>query len=254
MVWPPKDIERHILRVLCIALVLMLLTQSNAEQVDHITLDYYPPGSLRYEYGGPQGAVVKGIQKYLIDIWEDSYYDQYENGMIDYFELQDRLKHIYFEIEDHRNGGKWWERRWWESFVESSGGAPRDPFTVKVGRTMILIDTDVFRISSDFKFKIRELEGTIDYMSDKIIDIGECKDFSGYGWKFKIAPKIKFGFSTSESGIGSLLKSIGIDVILTKYKCRKKWIKFTARAKYDFRENDAQFEICLDFPMWYNPG
>lgn len=222
---------------------ILLFTAPCQAEYKEIGFAKYPPGSLRIRYGGPYKTVVEYTRSYLRDVWGDFFYQRWNYGLIDYDEYQDSVTRIDNEMTDMDNGGRWWERRWYESFEEKNGGAPTPTYHY-IGTTILLADLCIFTLSNDLSFKIKKIERTIDTQNT-------CNGyFSGEGFKFVIAPDISFGIPLHFDSISEFIRSVSINLIIREISnfITRVDLKFSIRYRLEY--DDTLFMLGIKLPMW----
>jgi len=234
------------LRVLIFLIALIFPLPACADFASHVTFQKHPPGSVRIKYGGVRSPIYNGAHKYLKDLWEDNYLERYEYGQIDYFELNKNLQTINDEMQDNKNGGKWWERKWRCSLNAKLGGAPKYPIVTHIGQTTIILNTPIFSLSNSFKFEFKEFKATIDCKADDPFGFGANYNFSGYGWEFKISPKIKFGLSKTIRNLGNFIRKASFWLTTTYFIKHIPVIKFRLGAIYNLRKNEMQLVFLIE--------
>jgi len=231
------------MRWLILTFILFLPSTAHGDFLDQVKIAYYPPGSLRTIYGGPHKAINDYAQKYLRDVWEDEYRIRYDYGLIDHEAYQCGITRVANAINDSRNGGRWWNRRWFEHREEEDGGAPHQ-HTRHIGSTYLLADLWLCRLYNDFSCKNKQFEGLIDVHS-----YGD-KEFSGSGWKFILSPDVIFKTTYYVNNLFDLLRSVSIMLHIyeiDKFRNRLGF-EFGIRHYFDYNGTMAYFSIGL--MMW----
>lgn len=236
------------MRWLLVAIVLLLLSSPvYADILDHISLNYYPPGSIRVKYGGPYAAVKNGVTNYIRDVWEDQQYLYYESGTISLAAYHRSIQRIDDSIRDYEAGGRWWDRRWFESLPEKRGGAPTEPMLREIGHTYVIFDSWMCYITNEGTLKLKGIEATID-----LAPLGDSKRFSGNGWRIQILPDVTFGATDMFSHFSDFLRTISVVLTVSDLYEFSPRINFEIEARYDFREEEASICFEIEFPLWYD--
>lgn len=176
-----------------------------------VTFNIQCPATIKINYSGLYGLVVEETREYLRDLYTDYNILLYKEEVIDFNEVRNRAA----RLNDEMMVFKWWERRWYcNSSVK----------TFTLGPTDDIINNGLFRLTSSFRFKLREFEYVMS---------GERSggNFRTWGTKARISPYMSLNISgINRAGVNISLflyrfnRSVAVLQFGGGYRVRYKWI------------------------------
>lgn len=121
--------------------------------IDQITMTRVPEGSLRVEYRGIHKPIVRHARRRYRKLWRESFDDR-----LDYMTPAQiaRTYEIMGFARADVDGGRWWDREWFDSLPEDQGGAPKTPYVHYVGND-VEFKFGPLVVSNSLKFKMKTL-------------------------------------------------------------------------------------------------
>lgn len=235
--------------ILLILLFILLTSIAEAQDfTDQVTLTRTISGSHIVQYGGLHELASREMSRYLVNEWDEWSDKLYTSGQINTFGHLRRWRWLREELDDIRNGGKWWVRKnWWDNLEPSNGGAPKRAIVTNIGRTHKIINTPIFFLTNSGRFRWKQFRATVD-LKNKNFSLGDKKNWSGVGWKLGFRPRIRFT-STGRSVI-DLIRMVGCDVVLSHWVRGRNIIDLWISTRYQSQDSEVVVEAQMSFVQW----
>jgi hypothetical protein len=129
------------------------LPTRRGELLDSAALHAKIPGTLRLRYRGFHGFVLKHLTRRFRKEWSKSIRAEAASASsYDTVQVRRRLNvQRSNAIQDHKAGGRWWERRWFHSFAEEKGGVRKGAYTQTVGETLTILKIGPLTLNNQFR-------------------------------------------------------------------------------------------------------
>lgn len=218
-----------------------------------------PPGSMTIKYGGLHGLVVRRVQGRLKREWRDSIQDAWENGLLDDQEYRSKITDMQNELTDFEVGGRWWERRWWDSLPPERGGAPADPLVVQIGDAHEVCRLGPFRLTNEFRVRVDDIgafrmRGSIESDATDALASGKLRDVLPSDFD---ASPVSWGLITDLRKLGSSCKirvrpSVGVRILAPPAEMiRNVTVRIDGEIRYG---SGRSFPLKFSVVMSYEPA
>ncbi len=214
--------------------------------LDFVSQTRLPVGSLRVEYHGPVGLIVKYSQRRLRKAWSErtARVSSHQHWSVER-DLIVRQEQLW---SDFRAGGAWWSRSWLDSLEPHNGGAPAHPYVRHVGSdTSHAIGPFTFTNTFKLKFHVSELlrlntDPDVQLDETKLpvrqrparlaVDIGPDRQYqAGTDVRFRVRPRVSVGVPRS-SDWRSALRRLSIMIEATVFRASRPVVVCRVEARY----------------------
>lgn len=189
--------------------------------VENVTLA--DPASYKLVYTGIGGLLLDEYVRFVSRKWVDDIERRYNSGDINDTGLNTQIRILnnyrqyYFNNEYADLRSHWWQ------YQESWGQLP----TYTTGPSGDVIDVGPFRVNSNFKFKLKSYEADI-----------------SNEWSYKFRPVVRV------SSKPPFVRVIAMGHQFTYKSHRKKLVRITVAAGYDFFDGEGLVELQFELLSW----
>lgn len=228
--------------LITLALIFLFILPCRADDslLSHVTLRRYPEGSFRVRYGGLRGLAIDQIVGQSYSLYDDWLEIKYFNDPIAISKEMIWMRDLQRDID---NGGAWFNRRWWESFPESQGGAPENPIYSHRGPKNHIIDMGLIYLTHDFKIRLREYEAQLYNPFTSSSPGFNLKYTPKSRWNFRFRPRARFSTRT-------LLRRVSVELIFRYTRLNTPIADVSFVALYSIRLRDFRVEILISLLQW----